>query len=121
MQLVEGHSLADELKANGPLSEARARPVAQALLKALQFAHEASIVHRDVKPANVMLTPHGDVLLTDFGIAVDHTDTRLTPTSFVIGTPGYTAPERWHGAPPSGPSADARGGARSPVRPLGQT
>ncbi|MFD8979845.1 serine/threonine-protein kinase [Streptomyces sp. NPDC059564] len=104
MQLVEGHSLADELKANGPLGEARACAIARALLRALQFAHEAGIIHRDVKPANVMLTPHGDVLLTDFGIAVDHTDTRLTPTNFVIGTPGYTAPERWQGAPASGPS-----------------
>ncbi|MFE2853597.1 serine/threonine-protein kinase [Streptomyces lavendulae] len=104
MQLVEGHSLADELKANGPLDEARARTIAQALLRALQFAHEAGIIHRDVKPANVMLTLHGDVLLTDFGIAVDHTDTRLTATNLVIGTPGYTAPERWQGAPPSGPS-----------------
>ncbi|AYG78023.1 Serine/threonine-protein kinase PrkC [Streptomyces hundungensis] len=104
MQLVEGHSLADEIKANGPLSEARASAIAQALLRALQFAHAAGIIHRDVKPANVMLTPHGDVLLTDFGIAVDHTDTRLTATNLVIGTPGYTAPERWQGAPASGPS-----------------
>ncbi|MCZ0980632.1 protein kinase [Streptomyces diastatochromogenes] len=84
--------------------EATARTVATALLRALGSAQEAGIFHRDVKPANVMLTPRGDVLLTDFGIAVDHADTRLTPTNLVIGTPGYTAPERWQGVPPSGAS-----------------
>ncbi|MFF0477188.1 serine/threonine-protein kinase [Streptomyces sp. NPDC004284] len=104
MQLVEGHSLADEIKKNGPLPEGTARTVATALLRALGSAQEAGIFHRDVKPANVMLTPHGDVLLTDFGIAVGHADTRLTPTNLVIGTPGYTAPERWQGVPPSGAS-----------------
>ncbi|MEV6048541.1 serine/threonine-protein kinase [Streptomyces xanthochromogenes] len=104
MRLVEGHSLAEQLRMNGSLTETRTRAIAQALLDALRFVHEADITHRDVKPANIMLTPQGEVLLTDFGIAVDRTDTRLTQTDLVVGTPGYTAPERWMGAEPSGAS-----------------
>ncbi|MFB7982799.1 serine/threonine-protein kinase [Streptomyces vinaceus] len=104
MRLVEGHSLAEQLKMNGALTETRTRAIAQALLDALSFVHEADITHRDVKPANIMLTSSGDVLLADFGIAVDRADTRLTRTDLVIGTPGYTAPERWAGAEPSGAS-----------------
>ncbi|MGW5532424.1 serine/threonine-protein kinase, partial [Streptomyces xanthochromogenes] len=104
MRLVEGRSLAEQLRMNGPLTETRTRAIARALLDALRFVHEADITHRDVKPANIMLTPQGNVLLTDFGIAVDRADTRLTRTDLVIGTPGYTAPERMLGAEPSGAS-----------------
>ncbi|WP_424217050.1 serine/threonine-protein kinase (plasmid) [Streptomyces sp. BI20] len=102
MQLVEGQSLAERLKADGTLPESRVLPIARALLDALRFVHDAGITHRDVKPANIMLTPGGEILLTDFGIAVDRSDSRLTGTGLVVGTPGYTAPERWLGAEPSG-------------------
>ncbi|GLV88057.1 hypothetical protein Slala03_77460 [Streptomyces lavendulae subsp. lavendulae] len=104
MQLVDGGSLADELRANGPLTLWRTLDVAEALLSALGAAHDAGIMHRDVKPANVMLGENGDVLLTDFGIAVAHTDPRLTRTTMVIGSPAYMAPERWQGAPNDGRS-----------------
>ncbi|MFE2253116.1 protein kinase domain-containing protein [Streptomyces lavendulae] len=104
MQLVDGGSLADELRANGPLTLGRTLDVAEALLSALGAAHDAGIMHRDVKPANVMLGENGDVLLTDFGIAVAHTDPRLTRTTMVIGSPAYMAPERWQGAPNDGRS-----------------
>ncbi|MFF0219694.1 protein kinase domain-containing protein [Streptomyces vinaceus] len=104
MQLVGGGSLADELRANGPLTLRRTLDVAEALLSALGAAHDAGIMHRDVKPANVMLGGNGDVLLTDFGIAVAHTDPRLTRTTMVIGSPAYMAPERWQGAPNDGRS-----------------
>ncbi|MGW1521453.1 protein kinase domain-containing protein [Streptomyces sp. NPDC002287] len=104
MQLVEGGSLADELRTNGPLTLRRTFDVAEALLSALGAAHDAGIMHRDVKPANVMLGENGDVLLTDFGIAVAHTDSRLTRTTMVIGSPAYMAPERWQGAPNDGRS-----------------
>ncbi|MFB7781952.1 protein kinase [Streptomyces vinaceus] len=104
MQLVDGGSLADELRANGPLTLRRTLDVAEALLSALGAAHDAGITHRDVKPANVMLGENGDVLLTDFGIAVAHTDPRLTRTTMVIGSPAYMAPERWQGAPNDGRS-----------------
>ncbi|MDK9496090.1 protein kinase [Streptomyces katrae] len=104
MQLVEGRSLADELRANGPLTLRRALDVAEALLSALGAAHDAGIMHRDVKLANVMLGENGDVLLTDFGIALAHTDPRLTRTTMVIGSPAYMAPERWQGASNDGRS-----------------
>ncbi|WSY16641.1 serine/threonine protein kinase (plasmid) [Embleya sp. NBC_00896] len=97
MRLVEGRSLEECLRADGPLPAPRAVEVATALLKALQAAHAAGIVHRDLKPANVMLTDDGQVLLTDFGIAVHETDTRLTAAGGVIGSAEYMAPERLHG------------------------
>ncbi|WP_089106692.1 serine/threonine-protein kinase [Streptomyces hyaluromycini] len=102
MQLVEGHSLAEELEERGPLGVERAAAIAQALLGALETAHKAGVVHRDVKPANVMLADSGEVLLADFGIAVGQTDPRLTATALVIGSPGFIAPERLHGAQSDG-------------------
>ncbi|MDT0485229.1 serine/threonine-protein kinase [Streptomyces doebereineriae] len=98
MQLVDGHSLAEELEEHGPLTVDRAAAVAGGVLRALEAAHRAGVVHRDVKPANVMLAKSREVLLADFGIAVGHTDPRLTATALVIGSPGYIAPERLQGA-----------------------
>ncbi|WP_268246246.1 serine/threonine-protein kinase [Streptomyces netropsis] len=97
MRLVEGRSLEERLRTDGPLPVPRAAEVAAALLKALKAAHAAGIVHRDLKPANVMLTDDGQVLLTDFGIAVHETDTKLTVTGGVIGSAEYMAPERLQG------------------------
>ncbi|MFI0716472.1 serine/threonine-protein kinase [Streptomyces inhibens] len=102
MQWVDGHSLAEELKHDGPLDPERAARVAEALLGALDAAHRAGVVHRDVKPANVLLAADGSVLLADFGIAGAQTDPRLTRTTLVIGSPGYMAPERWQGAESDG-------------------
>lgn len=99
MQLVDGVSLADRLAERGPLPVAEAAPVAAALLSALGSAHEAGIVHRDVKPANVMLTAGDQVLLTDFGIAVHQDDPALTAAGMFIGSVEFTAPERLRGAP----------------------
>jgi serine/threonine protein kinase len=97
MRLVTGHSLAEDLAASGPLSPAQVIYVADCLLKALSAAHGAGIVHRDVKPANVMFTESGEVLLTDFGIAVHDADTTLTGTGMLIGSVDYIAPERIQG------------------------
>jgi hypothetical protein len=97
MQLVTGHSLAEDLAAAGPLSAAQVIYVANSLLKALGAAHQAGIVHRDVKPANVMFTEDGEVLLTDFGIAVHEADTTLTVTGTLVGSVDYIAPERVRG------------------------
>lgn len=97
MQLVTGHSLAEDIAAVGPLSAEQVRYVADNLLKALGAAHEAGIVHRDVKPANVMFTETGEVLLTDFGIAVHQADTTLTGTGMLVGSVDYMAPERIRG------------------------
>ncbi|MEU9868292.1 serine/threonine-protein kinase [Actinomadura sp. NPDC048021] len=97
MQLVDGHSLHDRIARSGPLPAAGAARVAAGLLDALETAHAAGIVHRDVKPANVLLTPGGDAVLTDFGIAVHHADTTLTATGAFIGSLEYMAPERIDG------------------------
>jgi len=105
MQYVDGHSLADELRQHGRRPIDQVTRIAEAVLSALDAAHKADIVHRDVKPANVLLAADGQVLLTDFGIAVAPTDVRLTAASMVIGSPGYVAPERLQGAEP-GSAAD---------------
>ncbi|MFI0863680.1 serine/threonine-protein kinase [Streptomyces smyrnaeus] len=97
MRLVDGCSLEERLRADGPMPAPLAGETAAALLKALKAAHMAGIVHRDLKPANVMLTDDGQILLADFGIAVHETDTRLTTTGGVIGSAEYMAPERLNG------------------------
>ncbi|APU13203.1 MULTISPECIES: serine/threonine-protein kinase [Actinoalloteichus] len=97
MRLVDGSSLEEHLVRHGPLSVEDTANVATALLRALRAAHQAGIVHRDVKPGNVMITTEGEVLLADFGISVHHTDTALTATGAFLGSSEYLAPERWHG------------------------
>ncbi|MBW8804628.1 MAG: protein kinase [Catenulisporales bacterium] len=94
MQLVKGQSLADRLARGGPLAENDAVALARDLLRALAAAHAAGIVHRDVKPGNVLLAADGTALLADFGIAVRDDDQRVTRTGTFIGSPGYVAPER---------------------------
>ena len=94
MQLVKGESLAERLAHRGPLTENNAVALARDLLRALAAAHAAGIVHRDVKPGNVLLAGDGTALLADFGIAVRFDDARVTRTGTFIGSPGYVAPER---------------------------
>ncbi|MFD8494867.1 serine/threonine-protein kinase [Amycolatopsis sp. NPDC059657] len=97
MDLINGRSMAEHLATDGPLPADRAATVTVALLTAIGAAHRQGVVHRDIKPANVMLAYDGKVLLTDFGTAIHHTDTSLTATGMVIGSPEYTAPERLRG------------------------
>lgn len=97
MELLEGESLRDRLHRTGPLPEAEVERMARPLLDALWAAHRAGVVHRDVKPANIMLTSGGArPVLTDFGIAnlPDHAGTALTGTGAILGTAAYAAPER---------------------------
>jgi serine/threonine protein kinase len=99
--LVPGRDLEGEVLALEPL-----RKVGVALAEALGACCEAGLVHRDVKPANVMLRGPGDPVLVDFGIAhVGRDGTQLTPSGMVLGTPGFMAPEVLRGEPPS-PAAD---------------
>ncbi|WP_232663862.1 serine/threonine-protein kinase [Pseudonocardia sp. TRM90224] len=105
MELIEAHTLADIVAANGPLDERTAASVGKQLLDALRTAHEAGVVHRDVKPSNVMIGPGGRVKLTDFGIAQAADDPRLTTTGSMVGSPSYMAPERLDGRPAS-PATD---------------
>ncbi len=97
MELVDGGTLENRFS-KGRLPPDEAAEVAETLLKALDAAHQAGIVHRDVKPANIMLAGDGRVLLTDFGIASHQADTRLTTDGGIIGTLEYLAPERLNGA-----------------------
>jgi serine/threonine protein kinase len=105
MQLVAGRSLEEHLREHGPLSIDNAAKVAGTVLRALAAAHAAGIVHRDVKPGNVLLADDGRVLLTDFGIAQHQDDSSLTVTGAVIGSAEYLAPERAR-AGEAGPASD---------------
>ncbi|MFJ3665522.1 protein kinase [Streptomyces sp. NPDC090106] len=105
MELVEGRSLADAVKEEGRIAPAEAARVGLWVLRALRAAHEAGVLHRDVKPGNVLLAHDGRVLLTDFGIAQIEGDTTITRTGEVVGSVDYLAPERVRGHDP-GPSSD---------------
>ncbi|MEU9478313.1 serine/threonine-protein kinase [Streptomyces sp. NPDC048191] len=105
MELVRGLSLADQLEAEGPLSPQRAAHIGAEVLSALRSAHDAGVLHRDVKPANVLLANDGRVVLTDFGIASVEGSSALTMTGEVIGSPEFLAPERALGRTP-GPESD---------------
>ncbi|MGW0842989.1 serine/threonine-protein kinase [Streptomyces sp. NPDC002787] len=94
MELVRGISLADLLDAEGPLPPQRAAHIGAEVLSALRAAHEAGVLHRDVKPANVLMSNDGRVVLTDFGIATVEGSSALTMTGEVIGSPEFLAPER---------------------------
>jgi serine/threonine-protein kinase len=97
MELVQGETLADLLKREGPLSPDRAARIGGAVARALQAAHDRGFVHRDVKPGNVMITPSGEVKVMDFGIARAATDDTLTQTGMVLGTASYLSPEQSRG------------------------
>ncbi|MEV0389769.1 serine/threonine-protein kinase [Nonomuraea sp. NPDC050643] len=98
MQLVQSRSLGAVIKQDGPLPTKRVAEIGLAVLDALHRAHEAGVLHRDVKPENVLLADDGRVVLTDFGIATLETETQLTVTG-LAGTPAFIAPERLKGLP----------------------
>ncbi|MFJ9077323.1 serine/threonine-protein kinase [Streptomyces sp. NPDC102278] len=97
MELVKGGSLHDRLE-SGPMPVADVLRIGLDVLSALRAAHAEGVLHRDVKPANVLLRPEGSAVLTDFGIAAVHGSTALTSTGALIGSPEYIAPERLRGS-----------------------
>ncbi len=104
MELVDGRSLRDVIKSEGALLPRRATEIAAETAAALSVAHQAGLVHRDVKPGNILLAKDGTVKVTDFGIARAWDDSQeLTRTGAVIGTATYFSPEQAQGHP-----ADAR-------------
>lgn len=107
MEVVDGPSLADRLAEHGPLPAAEAAAITARVLDALAAAHAVGLVHRDVKPANVLFAADGTVKVADFGIAkrLDAPDPELTGTGQFIGTPRYLAPEQLLGEP-STPASD---------------
>ncbi|MEU5821740.1 serine/threonine-protein kinase [Streptomyces sp. NPDC047803] len=105
MELIEGKSLAEAVREDGVLTPKRAAEIGLALLDVLRSAHREGILHRDVKPSNVLIAEDGRVVLTDFGIAQVEGDPSVTSTGMLVGAPSYISPERARGHKP-GPPAD---------------
>lgn len=105
MEYVPSKSLQDTLAEDGPVSPARAVEIGLGVLGALKAAHKAGVMHRDVKPGNVLLGDDGRVVLTDFGLATIPGDPNVTRTGMVLGSPAYIAPERAKDGT-TGPEAD---------------
>ncbi|WP_369171306.1 RICIN domain-containing protein [Streptomyces sp. R28] len=108
MELIEGASLDDVVRRQGALDPRHAAEIGAKVLEALAAAHRAGVLHRDVKPANILLEHGGRVVLTDFGIAAiddpDDADTNLTRSGELVGSLDYLAPERARGEQPGPPS-----------------
>src|ERR1700748_3113385 len=97
MELVPFRSLRDVLAEDGPMSPPEAARVGLSVLTALSAVHEAGVVHRDVKPADILLGPEDRVVLADFGIAKAADSPALTASGVLLGSPSYLAPERARG------------------------
>lgn len=106
MEYLHGQSLAGAVDAGGTLDDVAAGRLWATMAGALSAAHDKSVLHRDVKPSNVIVDPAGSAHLIDFGIARSKGDSTLTATGMMIGTPDYVAPETASGAPAS-PASDA--------------
>ena len=106
MERVHGRTLRDIVREEGPLTPTRAAEILLPVAEALQVSHEAGIIHRDVKPANIMITNTGEVKVMDFGIAraLDDSTSAMTQTSAVIGTAQYLSPEQARGKAADGRS-----------------
>ena len=99
MEYVEGETLGDLLQRRGRLDPAEAVALALQACSGLETAHEAGLVHRDIKPQNLLITPEGTLKIADFGIARSLDGTQLTQAGTVLGTAGYLAPEQAAGEP----------------------
>jgi serine/threonine-protein kinase len=104
MEYVEGRALRDLIRSEGSLDANRTAEITSEIAAALAFAHRSGVVHRDVKPGNVLLTGSGAVKVTDFGIARAGTSDGLTQTGSVMGTATYFSPEQAQGLPVDGRS-----------------
>ncbi|GIJ25928.1 hypothetical protein Vqi01_10900 [Micromonospora qiuiae] len=104
MELLDARSLADMVIEDGPIAQRVVAKIGIALLGALEVAHAIGVLHRDVKPANVLICSDGRCVLTDFGVARMPTDVQLTTPGMVLGSPHFISPERAMGqefGPPS--------------------
>jgi serine/threonine-protein kinase len=99
MELVRGRTLRDALTVEGPFAPGRAARIASQVADALEYAHHSGVIHRDVKPGNVLLCPDGRVKVADFGIAKAAFGDDLTQTGSLLGTARYLSPEQADGRP----------------------
>jgi serine/threonine protein kinase len=106
MEYIEGQQLADTVHESGPLGDVAAARLWMTMASALSAAHSKGVLHRDVKPANVIIDPDGNPHLIDFGIARSRGDSTLTATGMMVGTPDFLAPETAAGASAT-PASDA--------------
>ena len=104
MEYVEGRTLADFLSGGGRIMPDRAIDIAEDVLTALEAAHAQGVIHRDIKPGNIMLSPEGEVKVTDFGIARVTTTDTVAQTAAILGTASYLSPEQAQGQPVDGRS-----------------
>ena len=104
MELVPSRSLAEVIRSDGPMAVDRVAEIGLAMVDALRTAHGAGILHRDVKPGNVLMTLDGRAVLSDFGIAIVEGDSSVTQSGVVLGAPAYIPPERARGLDPTAAS-----------------
>ena len=97
MEYLEGQTVSQIIRQKGALTNEQVLYVLRRLADALDYAHSCGLVHRDVKPANIIVSPAGQVTLTDFGVARAAQETRLTSTGSLLGTPQYMSPEQAQG------------------------
>lgn len=105
MEVIEGRDLGEVIEAEGPLPVDRALCIAEEIAVALAFAHRHGLIHRDIKPQNILILPDGRVKVTDFGIAWNGESTPMTRAGVVLGTTHYLSPEQAMGKSP-GPQSD---------------
>jgi serine/threonine protein kinase len=94
MELIDGHTLNEAMRDRGPMSPTEALPIALQVLEALAAAHRVNVIHRDLKPDNVMITRDGHAIIMDFGLSMAVDTQRMTQAGSVLGTPHYMAPEQ---------------------------
>jgi serine/threonine protein kinase len=97
MEYLEGMELGDYIQRRGPLPLDEVVGIVRPLAAALDYAHRSGVVHRDIKPGNIVIGAQGEPKLTDFGIARATEEARLTSTGAIVGTPQYMAPEQARG------------------------
>jgi serine/threonine-protein kinase len=102
MEFIDGRTLKEVISDHGPLPVAETAAVGEQVARALDYAHSRGLVHRDVKPANILISTDGLVKVTDFGIAKADQADDLTKTGMVLGTAAYVAPEQIKGDPVTG-------------------
>lgn len=104
MEIIDGRNLKDLIRAEAPISVDRTFAIGEAIASALAFAHQRGLVHRDIKPQNILVSRDGTVKVTDFGIARSSGSSQITRTGMVMGTAHYLSPEQAQGKPAEAPS-----------------